>query len=625
MLRALTMRTFIRRLWVFVRPHRRRLAAGLAGGVLAGAASAALLVCLRWVINLAFAQPGDASRLPGWLPQEPGTTGGALTLAVFSIPMVMLLRGVCSYFNVYLTTGAATRAIVDLRLRLFEHLQDQPLSFFDRARSGALVSRITSDTSVLHTTVGSSLNSLLKAPATLLALAALLLHQQPRLALVVFVVLPVCVAPVLFYGRRLRQSAQQLQTTAAEWASLMQEAFTANRIVKAYGLEPVVLARCREKGSQCVTHILRVARCGEMPQQALELLGAAGVALALWLAVRQEQALRVGDLFQFVAGVYLMISPIRALSRLHSQFEQARAASQRVFELLETPGAPPDPVPPVPLQAAGAEIVFSEVTFAYGDTPVLQDFNLTVKPGQFVALVGASGAGKSTVVNLLLRFYAPQAGTVSIGGVDIRAVATRELRQQIALVAQETLLFNDTVRQNIAFGRPGATEAEVEAAARQAQAHEFIQALPQGYDTIIGERGVAISGGQRQRLAVARALLKNAPLLVLDEATNALDAESERSVQDAIQRLMAGRTTLCIAHRLSTVQRADLIVVLSEGRVAEAGTHAELIRRGGLYRTFASEGSRSGEDKRAVPGVATGNLRAAPSGTPDELAPVAKG
>jgi subfamily B ATP-binding cassette protein MsbA len=326
-----------------------------------------------------------------------------------------------------------------------------------------------------------------------------------------------------------------------------------------------------------------------MPQQAMELLGAAGVALALLLAVRQQPALRAGDLFQFVASVYLMIAPIRALSRLHSQFEQARAASARVFELLETPGAPPDPVPTLPLRASGADIVFDDVTFAYGDKPVLEHFHLTIKAGQFVALVGASGSGKSTVVNLLLRFYAPQAGAVRIGGVDIRQASTRDLRGQIALVAQETLLFNDTVRKNIACGRAGATDAEVEAAAREAQAHDFIQGLPQSYDTVIGERGVAISGGQRQRLALARAILKQAPILVLDEATNALDTESERAVQEALHRLMAGRTTICIAHRLSTVQRADIIVVLAGGCVAELGTHAELLARGGLYRSLCAQ------------------------------------
>jgi len=579
------MSTFIRRLWVFVRPYQRRLFLGLACGVLAGLSSAVLVVCLRWVMNLAFAEPGTPDELPAWLPAGLGeVSGAALIVAVLSIPTVMLVRGLCGYCNAALTRAAATRAVLDLRLRLFEHLQNQPLGFFDRARSGELVSRITSDTAILHTTLGSSLNSLLQAPATLLALAILLLTQHPRLALAILLVLPLCALPMLYYGRKLRRASADLQTAGARWAGLMQEAFTGNRIVKAYGLESVVLAQCRERARQCAAHLREIVRGSEIPQQTMEIFGAAGVVLALWLALRSGQTLRVGDLFQFVASVYLMFSPIRTLSRLHSQFEQARAASQRVFELLALPGAAPDPVPARQLRAAGAEIVFEQVAFAYGEKPVLREFNLTIPPGQFVALVGASGSGKSTVVNLLLRFYEPQQGTVRIGGVDLRQVAARDLRGQIALVAQETLLFNDSVRQNIAYGRPGATDAAIEAAARHAQAHEFIQTLPQGYETVVGERGVALSGGQRQRLALARAILKDAPILVLDEATNALDAEAERSVQVALQQLMAGRTTLCIAHRWSTIQRADLIVVLAGGRVVEAGTHAELLAQGGVYR-----------------------------------------
>lgn len=578
---------FARQLWVFVRPYRVRLALGLAGGVVAGLGSAALVVCLRWAMNLTFPEPGADPHLPAWFALSPAA---AQTLTLVGIPVILLVRGLAGYFNVSLTNAAATRAVVDLRLRLCEHLQQQPLSFFDRARTGELVARIMSDTSVLHTTLGSSLNSVLRAPVTLLALAVLLFNQQPRLAAAVLLVLPLCAWPLLHYGRKLRHATQQLQTAGARWSSLMQEALGGNRIVKAYGLEPVVLAQCRDWAGQCVRQMQRIVRSGEMPQQALEIFGAAAVALALWLAAQRGQTLRVGDLFQFVASVYLMFAPLRALGRLHSQFEQARAASQRVFEWLALPVATPDRGAAQPLRAAGAEIVFDQVDFAYGAELVLRQFSLTIPPGKFVALVGASGAGKSTVVNLLLRFYEPQRGSVRIGGVDVRDVRASDLRGQIALVAQETLLFNDTVRQNLAYGRAGATDAEIETAARQAQAHAFIQALPQGYDTLIGERGVVLSGGQRQRLALARAILRNAPILVLDEATNALDAEAERSVQAALQQLMAGRTTLCIAHRLATVQRADLIVVLAGGRVVESGTPAELLQRGGVYRGLCAAG-----------------------------------
>jgi ATP-binding cassette, subfamily B, bacterial MsbA len=290
----------------------------------------------------------------------------------------------------------------------------------------------------------------------------------------------------------------------------------------------------------------------------------------------------------------VMYAPIKSLTRLHNQLHQAAAASQRVFELLEVTSTITDPPQPVPLDARQADIRFEQVDFDYGDKPVLRGINLTVRAGQLVALVGSSGSGKTTVTNLLLRFYDPRNGAVRIGSTDLRQVSILELRRQIALVTQETILFHDTIRRNIALGRPEATDAEIEAAARAANAHEFILQKPQGYETVVGEKGVAVSGGQRQRIAIARAILKNAPILVLDEATNMLDTESERVVQAELEKLMRGRTTLCIAHRLSTVQNADLIVVLSEGRIVETGRHAELIQRGGVYQRLYELQFKSG-------------------------------
>jgi len=280
----------------------------------------------------------------------------------------------------------------------------------------------------------------------------------------------------------------------------------------------------------------------------------------------------------------MIYPPIKALIRLHNQLHQARAASERVFELLAAKNSVPEPAEPKMLHASNADIVFENLDFNYGEKPVLRNINLAVKAGRLVALVGASGSGKTTLANLLLRFYDPVRGAVKIGGVDLRDVSTRDLRNQIALVTQETILFNDSIRRNIELGRPGATHEEIMSAARHAHASDFITEKPEGYDSRIGERGVNVSGGQRQRIAIARAILKDAPILVLDEATSALDTESERAVQTALDELMKGRTTICIAHRLSTILHADVIVVLDEGRIVETGTHAELIQRGGIYR-----------------------------------------
>lgn len=520
------------------------------------------------------------------LPTSIQASSNAVLLAIIlSIPVVMFLRSLFSYLNVYLVNWASTRAMADLRTAVFGHLQNLPLSFFSQANTGDLIARVSIDTQSLRLVVGSSIATLVSDPFTILMVVAMLLSMQPVLTLFSLVVLPVCIVPISIYARKVRQSARAMQSHTADLSKVMHEAFTGNRIIKAYNMEDKVLAEFRQVTNKFVNQTMRVIRANEIPGNVTEFLGGLGVTLILlYIAFARTSFRDVGNFSAFLFGMFSMYKPIKNLTKLHNQFHQANAASQRVFELLDTPSSMPEPASPKPLAAANANIQFDDVYFSYGEKPVLRGINLTIKAGQFVALVGTTGSGKTSLVNLLLRFYDVQSGAVLIGGLDVREVSIKDLRRQIAIVTQESILFHDTIRKNIAVGRPDATDQEIEAAARHANAHEFIMQKEGGYEAIVGEKGTTLSGGQKQRVSIARAIVKDAPILILDEATNSLDAEVEHAVQEELEKLMRGRTTICIAHRLATVQKADRIVVLSEGRIVETGTHAELLEQGGVYQ-----------------------------------------
>jgi subfamily B ATP-binding cassette protein MsbA len=562
--------------------------------------TAAFVFCVMFTSN----NPEDLSKLAGavphWVPgwvremflqmkqwvtaQTAGSLGWKILLVGF-IPLVVLLRGVVAYLANYLMAWVAVRTICDLRARLFEHLLNLPLSFFTKSSTGELISR-NSDLLILQNMIAVSLVTLISCPVTLLAYVNGMLVVDPMLTVIALLVFPVCVIPISIYSRKGRRASAAIQTEQAALGRVLHESFTGNRIIKAYNLEEVVVNHFQAALNIFRSNFMKVIRATESPGPLIEFVGSIGLAgMFLYLARRGSSPL---DFLTFVTALLLMYAPIKSLVRLHSQMTQAQAATRRVFELLATPNTLTDPAQPVPLRAAGAEIHFDNVSFGYGPEMVLRDIQLKIKPGRMVALVGRTGSGKTTLTHLLLRFYDPTAGALLIGGVDLRHAALRDLRSQIAVVTQEVILFNDTIGNNIAYGRPGASRAEVEEAAKHAHAHEFIMAKPGGYEAQIGEKGVTLSGGQRQRLSIARAILKNAPILVLDEATSSLDNESERAVQAALDELMRGRTTFCIAHRLSTIQHADLILVLDKGRIVETGRHAELLALGGVYHKLHS-------------------------------------
>jgi len=508
----------------------------------------------------------------------------ALALLIAAIPIVMLLRGIFGYLDVYYLQWVSTRVVTDLRTRLFSHLLDMSAGFYTQNSSGQLVSHVMNGTGSLMTILSGATGVIVRDPITLLSMMAMLLWTQPKLTFIIMAVMPLAIIPIVVFGRKVRKSSHAAQMQSGDLTQIMVESFTGHRVIKAYSLEKIVAEQFRSTARKTIGDYMRIVRAAEIPGPLIEFFGSCGVALVLvYLIMFSTTAPSSTDFIQLVGSVFLMYAPMKNLARLQNQIIQARAASDYCFALLATKNAVPEPALPQPLKS-GAEIHFDNIRFAYGNKVVLQDINLQIKPGQLIALVGASGAGKTTLSNLLLRFYDPQNGAVRIGGVDIRQAATQDLRKQIAVVAQETILFNETIRRNIELGRPGATEEEIIAAAKHAHAHEFITEKPKGYDTVIGEKGALLSGGQRQRIAIARAVLKNAPILILDEATNALDTESERAVQSALDGLMKGRTTLCIAHRFSTILHADLIVVMEQGRIIETGKHDELMQRGGVYK-----------------------------------------
>ncbi len=597
------MTKFLLRVWGLAKPYRLRLSLGVLTGFLAGVISPLVIGTVMFVYSAVFPTPGQSGvaqlplqRMPefiqNWfyaarqaLEQGVHAHPWIIVALIAAIPVIMLFSGILGYLNVYLLQWVASRAVADMRVQLFRHLLDLSAGFYSTNSSGQLIARVMNDTNALLNILNNAVSVVVRDPVSLISVLAFLLWQQPRLTLITMIVLPAVMIPILVYSRKIRRSSREAQTLLAEQTQIMSEAFTGHRVVKAYGLEPIVAEQFRSAARRFVSQYMRIIRAGSIPGPLIEFFGSCGVALLLaYLIYGRQGHPNPAAFLQLIGSVFYMYRPLKNLAQLQNQVVQARAASERAFALMDTHTTVIEPVRPKKLQAAGANIQFDHVHFSYGEKIALQDINMEIKSGQLVALVGASGSGKTTLANLLLRFYDPAQGAIRIGGVNIRDVSTRDLRNQIAVVTQEIILFDDTVRRNIELGRPGATNDEIIAAARHAYAYDFIMQRPEGFDAVIGEKGVMLSGGQRQRIAIARAVVRNAPILILDEALSALDSESERIVQNALDELMKGRTTICIAHRLSTILHADLIVVLDQGRIVETGRHEELVHRGGVYQ-----------------------------------------
>ncbi len=506
------------------------------------------------------------------------------------IPLVVivlaLVKGVANYWQAVLMTTVGQRVVADIQLALFARLMRADIAYFHANPTGTLISRFTNDAGMLRNAATTVLAGIGKEAMTAAFLVALMFYQDWVLALVAFVVFPIAIRPIVSIGRRMRRVSANTQSEIGQFTTLLDQTFQGARHVKAYGMEAYEEKRAARLIESLYTLVERAQRVRSVASPLMETLGGIAVALVILYGGHQviSEARSPGAFFSFITALLLAYQPMKALASLNANLQEGLAAAQRIFTVLDVEPEIREAPEAKPLAIAGGEIRFAGVQFAYANgTKALDGVDLVVPAGKTVALVGSSGAGKSTILNLVPRFYDVAAGAVTIDGMDVRQATLASLRGAIALVSQEVTLFDDTVRANIAYGRFGASEAEIIAAAKAAAADEFIRALPQGYETPVGEHGVKLSGGQRQRLAVARAMLKNAPILLLDEATSALDTESERQVQAALAALMHGRTTVVIAHRLSTVIDADLIHVVDGGRVVESGTHAELLRQNGIY------------------------------------------
>ncbi|MCP3951146.1 MAG: ABC transporter ATP-binding protein [Desulfobacterales bacterium] len=558
-----------RQIWRLIIENRFRLYLAVLCSIAIAVSMAAMGYFIEPVIDRIFVDK-DVSKLM-FLP--------IMVMAIF------FLKGIGMYGYEYFMNFVGENIIRQLRTDLFNHIIDLPMAFFQKERTGRLMSRITNDVGIVKSMVSTAVAGAFRDFFTIVGLTGVIFYRDWKMAIVALVILPAAFYPVIELGRRVRRVSTGCQEAMAELASFLHEAFAGSKIVKAFGMEPHEKKRFDAKIGKLFKLEIKGVIVRSLSSPIMEFLGGIGIAFIIWYGGSQviSGESTPGRFMSFLACVMLLYDPVKKLSNLNVAVQQGMAAVDRIFEVIESESDIQDPLQPKPVRRGSHTVRFDQVNFGYDRDMVLNDISLEVKNGEVLALVGMSGGGKSSLVSLVPRFFDVKQGRVLIDGTDIRDFAVTDLRREIAIVTQEPILFNDTIRNNIAYGNQAASEEDILNAAKAAYAFNFIESFPKGFDTVIGELGGRLSGGEKQRLCIARALLKNAPILILDEATSSLDTESEALVQKALENLMKGRTTFVIAHRLSTIGYADRIIVVVGGRIVEEGTHAELMACSGEY------------------------------------------
>ena len=581
-------RDTLARLLPYIKPYRLRLVSGILFGILHGAASFGLLAALGWATGLISGEDIKMAADSG-IPSMPQGGEGKLELsqmvtAVLILPIFAILQGMVFFAGKYYVEWVGNRVVADLRSKLFHHVHALPMQFFSQSRSGDLISRISNDTTLLTSLVANVIADAIRSPFTLIGSIAVMVWKDWQLTLLALVVFPICIAPIALISRRIRKAAKRGQEGVGDMLAVAQESIGGAVVVKAFQMEDEEDARFNQFNTTVFKMIMRQTRGLAMSEPLMT--GVSTIALAAVVVYAYMNDLSLAVLVTFGAAMVNMYKPAKKLSQLHMQVNRALPSVERIFEILDIENTIADTPESIPFEDAVESVEFRNVMFAYDDKKILDDVNLKSAAGQCIAFVGSSGSGKTTLVNLIPRFFDVSDGCILLNHRDLRDYTVHSLRKQFGIVTQQTILFNRTVAENISYGSLDATPEQIEEAARRANAHAFIMELENGYDTMIGERGSLLSGGMAQRLAIARALLRNPPILILDEATSALDNESERLVQGALDELMKDRTVFVIAHRLSTIAHADAIIVLDKGKIVEQGTHAELLEKDGQYKYF---------------------------------------